>query len=302
MLPTLDIGHDRRTVSKLALGLMGLAGTWNPAEVSTAHIDRAVKAFEAALAAGITVFDQADIYGNGACESVFKSCLSATKPDRETLYIATKCGIRFEDATGPYRYDLAENYIVQSLEKSLARMGLDYVDLYQVHRPDPLTHPAETARALNALAKRGLVRHVGVSNYSPSQTETLQTYLDVPLATTQPQFSLVHLEPMTDGTLDLCERKNICVMAYSPLGHGKLSRLEVSDWLRHEFQSLTVKYNATPVQLSLAWLMQHPAGVIPVFGSNSPDHIREAAHACTLTLSHGDWYRLWTAARGEKLP
>src|SRR5262249_22003798 len=158
------------SVSRIALGCMGLAGTWNPAEVGEEHRRRAIASFEAALETGITFFDHADIYGATACESIFKDCLQAVPGSREKIIIATKLGIR------QGYYDHTAEYIRSSIRSSLDRMGLDYVDLYQLHRPDPLTHPSETAAALDALVAEGLVKTVGVSNYYPQQVLALQRY------------------------------------------------------------------------------------------------------------------------------
>ena len=130
---------------------MCLAGTWNPAEVGPEHRRKAVAAFEAALAAGITFYDHADIYGGTACESIFKDCLEAVPGSREKIFIATKVGIR----RGYYEH--SPSYLRESLHGSLKRMGIDYVDLYQLHRPDPLSHPAETAAMLDELIAEGLI-------------------------------------------------------------------------------------------------------------------------------------------------
>ena len=134
-LPTCRLGKTGPEVTRIALGCMGMAGTWNPAEVDDAKVEAAVAAYKAALDAGITFYDHADIYGGTACESIFKTCLEAVPGSREKIVIATKCGIR----RGFYQLDA--DYIQSSLEGSLTRMGLDYVDIYQMHRPDPFTHP-----------------------------------------------------------------------------------------------------------------------------------------------------------------
>ena len=310
LLPTIEIGPDSVKVTRLALGMMGLAGTWDPNEVGKENIDRAVNAFGTAIETGINFFDHADVYGNGACEDIFEKCQEEVKPDREKIFIASKCGIQFADEEGPYRYDLSFQHIMQSVQKSLERMDISYFDLYQIHRRDPLTHPAATAEALNQLVEQGLVRYIGVSNYRPSQIKALQKYLRYPIITVQPEFSLLHLEPMDDGLLDYCEETNTTLLAYSPIAKGVLSgenttndlQFQLYKHLRPVINEIADQKDASLVQIALAWLMHNPAGVIPIYGSNNPEHIKDAAKACSLSLDRSEWYRLWTAARGEPLP
>jgi predicted oxidoreductase len=302
---------------------MGMAGTWNPAEVGPEHIARAIAAFEAALDAGITLFDHADIYGGTACESIFKHCLKAVPGIRSKIVIATKCGIR-----NGY-FQLTADYIKMSLDSSMSRMGIDYVDIYQMHRPDPLTHPRETAAALRDLVKSGKVLHVAVSNYYPEQVRALQIYLeDIPIISNQIELSLLRIAPfyegwksnddgsqngfIGDGVLDQCMAQSITPLAWSPLGSGNLSatRTVPDDHPRKrrieaviaELRAQAERHNFTPGQIALAWLLAHPSGIIPLAGSNNPLHIHEAAGATEVNMSREEWYALWTAAWGRKAP
>ena len=314
-MPTQEFGPEKIPVSRIALGCMGLAGTWNPAEVGPEHRSRAIASFEAALEAGITFYDHADIYGGTACESIFKDCLQAVRGSRERIYIATKVGIR-----SGY-YDHSPAHIRQSVEGSLTRMGIDTIDLYQLHRPDPLGHPAETAETLDTLVAEGKIKAVGVSNYYPQQTLALQKYLQAPIVSNQIALSLLHLPPIYegregqggDGVLDQCEALGITPLAYSPVGGGWLSgRREIpADHTNREriervleaLRELAPAYNdARPTQLALAWLLRHPAKIIPLVGSNKPEHIHEAAGAAQIELSRVDWYKLWVASRGQRVP
>lgn len=320
-LPTQTLGTSDITVSRIALGCMGLAGTWNPAEVGPENRRKAIIAFEAALEAGITFFDHADIYGGTACESIFKDCLQAVPGSREKIIIATKFGIR-----SGY-YDHSPEHIRTSIRGSLDRMGLDYVDLYQIHRPDPLSHPRETAQVLDELVRDGLVRQIGVSNYYPQQTLALKQYLKAPIVSNQISISLLRLDPLYegqagptrptgpggDGVLDQCLEMNISPLAYSPVGGGWLTgrrevpddnpRKETIDRTLAALREMSAAYDgATPTQVATAWLLAHPSGIIPLVGSNNPEHIREAAGAAKINLSRTDWYKLWTAARGERVP
>jgi len=320
-MPTQPFGPDKVPVSRIALGCMGLAGTWNPAEVGPEHRKRAIASFEAALESGITFYDHADIYGGTACESIFKDCLAAVPGSRERIFIATKVGIR----SGYYEHSAA--HIKQSIRGSLDRLGVECVDLYQLHRPDPLTHPAESAAALDELVEQGLIRYVGVSNYYPHQVLALKRYLKAPIVSNQIAISLLRLDPIYegkaggagsvdsagDGVLDQCLELGITPLAYSPVGGGWLSgRREVpvdhgrKDHIERTLAALRelgpAYGGATPTQLAIAWLLAHPAGIIPLVGSNNPEHIREAAGAGNIRLSRTDWYKLWVAARGERVP
>jgi len=309
-LPYQNIGGDGPRVMRVALGCMGLSGTWNPAEVGPENRRRAIAAFEAALEAGVTLYDHADIYGGGSCEEIFKDCLAAVPGARERIVIATKGGIR------DGHYNLTGPYLVECVERSLRRMGVDHIDLYQLHRPDPLTHPGETAAALNGLLRRGLIRSVGVSNYYPEQVRALQRYLDAPLRGNQIEFSLARLDPLYegwdggDGALDQCMALGMSPLAWSPLGGNGRRFLrgdapagdERAAGLHAEVAAQAERYGTTPVGIALAWLLAHPAGVIPLVGSNNPEHIREAVGAVHVLLAREDWYRLWVAAWGRSIP
>lgn len=295
----------------VALGCMGLTGTWDPAEMNAGREQRAVAAFEAALAAGITLYDHADIYGGGTCEAVFKACLQAVPGAREEIQIATKGGIR----SG--HYNLSAPYLRECIERSLSRMGIEYIDIYQVHRPDPFTHPAETAHALNAALREEKILSVGVSNYYPEQVRALQRYLDAPIVSNQIAISLERLDPIYegldsgkgragDGTLDQCMALGMTPLAYSPLGGGALARGEAKtergQKVQEQLKAFAGKYERTPTQIALGWLLSHPSGILPLVGSANPEHIREAAAAADLRLEREDWFTLWTTAWGRNAP
>jgi len=291
------------------LGLMGLAGTWNPTEIGDHHREAAVDAFTTALDSGYTMFDHADIYARGACEDIFRYCIEQVKPDRSKLYITNKCGIRLEDSDGPHRYDLSYDHVMFSCENSLNRTGLDYFDLYQVHRRDPRTHPSETARALNELKRLGLIRHIGVSNYVPSQIHALQEYLHEPIVSVQSELNLFHLNPMMDGLTDYCEQNDCVFLAYSPIKKGMVIGHNVTNEYQRrggsllpELHRIAALNDATLSQVALAWLRHFPFKLISVYGSNKAEHIREAAQSASLDLTHVEWYQLWRASRAEPLP
>lgn len=295
----------------LSLGCMGLTGTWNASEMNAEREKRAITAFEAALEAGFVIYDHADIYGGGTCEEVFKQCLAAVPGARETIVIATKGGIR----SG--HYNLSAPYLEECIDRSLRRMGIEAIDLYQLHRPDPLTHPSETASALNKALKQQKILSVGVSNYYPEQVRALERYLDAPIVSNQVRISLYHLDPIYegwptnsgatgDGVLDQCMARQMTPLAYSPLGGGRIARgqeeNEKHEAIQAKLKELAEKYNRATVQIALAWLLTHPSGIVPIVGSANPAHIQEAANAADLRLEREDWYALWTAAWGRKVP
>lgn len=295
-LPTQQLGQTGPVVTRIALGCMGMAGTWNPAEVDDTRIAAAIAAYKAALDAGINFFDHADIYGGTACESIFKNCLEAVPGSRKKIVIATKCGIR----SGFYQLDA--DYIRRSIESSLTRMGIDYVDIYQMHRPDPFTHPRETAKGLKAVLSSGLAKHIAVSNYG------------APIVSNQISMSLGRLEPIYEGELpwlgsgilDFLMAHDISPLAYSPLWKGWLSgKREVPDdqpilaATVAELKAQAEAKNATPTQVAGAWLLAHPSGIVPLIGSNNPEHIKEAVGAVNVPMPREDWYKLWKAARGK---
>lgn len=306
----------------IALGCMGMTNVYRSQDITPAITRRAIEAFEAALVAGITLFDHADIYGAGTCEEVFQACLEAHPEARQNIQIWSKGGIR---PLNPTHFDLTGDYLRGALEASLRRLGVEYLDLYQMHRPDPLAHPRDTARFLNEALSSGKIRAVGVSNYFPEQTRALQKYLDAPIVSNQFELSVLRLAPfyegwtmprfggysddtgtVGDGTLDQCMAQGITPLAYAPLAKAILSKNDSSQGREKDVQDvlgdLAQKHEATRGQIALAWLRTHPSGIIPVVGSNNPAHIFEAAQRTDLRLTHEEWYRLFSASWGRRMP
>lgn len=309
------LGSSTLLTSRLAYGCMRLPGTWNPADIGPDQRARAYTALRAAFEAGYTLFDHADIYCRGACEQLFGDFLrDHPSLRRADFQIATKCGIRFDnDPPGtPHRYDFSRAHIEWSCEQSLQRLGVEQIDLYQLHRPDLLMDPGEVADAFAALKKAGKVRAFGVSNFSPSFVSLLQSALPEPLLVNQVEISLGRLNTFTDGTLDQCLERHLTPLAWGPLGGGWLGTGgRVSDQhpqrenqLRTQalLDETAARLGVSRTVLALAWLLKHPAGIIPIVGSCAPDHIRDAVRATECEISREDWYRLLVSARGERLP
>jgi len=304
---------DDLEVSRIAYGCMTLGGLDRQAEVSAA--------IDAALDGGITLFDHADIYGRGRSEEVFGQFLADRPGLRERIVLQSKCGIRFaDDPPGtPKRYDLSYEHIVASAEGSLRRLGTDYLDLFLLHRPDPLMEPAEVARAFDDLHAAGKVRAFGVSNFSVDQVDLLAAVVRQPLIVNQIQFSLLHLGPVDAGVevnrpgsssqaaglIDGCWRRGLRLQAWAPTAGGAVSRSDPAPEhaaLAEQVRAVADRYGTTPLAVVPAWVVRHPAGVQPVVGTTNPGRIAEACAASDVHLAREDWYALFEAARGGELP
>ena len=308
------IGQSKLSSSRLGYGCWRLA----PAGDVKTNLEIARTAILAAVDAGFTLFDHADIYCHTRAESAFGEVLREHPKLRKKLLVATKCGIRFADEPpgAPHRYDFSAEHIIRSCEQSLRRLHVEEIDLYQLHRPDWLMDATEVAIAFTSLHKSGKVREFGVSNFSPSQVgmiqRELQQKLEQPLAANQVEISLANLTAFTDGTLDQCQALSLTPLAWSPLaggllGDGGKDLLPSQRGYRVEgvvaaLDVMAAERNVTRTALALAWLLKHPTKIIPLVGSVNPDRIRAAAKADEIELSREDWYRLLAAARGEPLP
>ncbi len=304
------IHHTEFDVARLSYGCMRIAGTWNHDEVTPARWEAGEKAVIAAYEAGYTLFDHADIYCRGRCEEIHGSVMKKIPSMRQEIVIATKCGIRFPGDPrhdSPHRYDFSAQHIIESCEKSLERLGVETIDIYQLHRPDLLMNPAEVAEAFEKLHSAGKVRYFGVSNFLPSFVNALQSGLSAPLVVNQVEIHLGRLDCFYDGTLDQCLEKKLTPLSWSPLGGGWLGTGgKTSDLLRLQVQDvLDIKaahYGTSRTAIALAWLLMHPSQVIPIIGSVNPENIREATSADKIELTREDWYNILVAARGKGLP
>ncbi len=299
----ITLSPDSRPLGKSGIMVSPIAwGMWRFAGVS-AKEGRAL--IEAAFAAGVTLFDTADIYGFdgedgfGDAESLLGEVFAAAPDLRAKMVLATKGGI-----TPPMPYASSTEYLTTALENSLRRMRVDTVDLYQIHRPDILAHPQEVARTLEDMVSSGKVRAIGVSNYTLEQTRALAAFLSVPLASQQPEFSPLFTEPMTNGLFDLAMANDIATLAWSPLGGGRIAEpggareIAVAAALDTVAETFGVSRGAA----TYSWIMAHPAKVIPIVGTQNAERIAELADAYKVTWSRADWYAVLVASRGEKLP
>ncbi|MEO7300950.1 MAG: aldo/keto reductase [Verrucomicrobiota bacterium] len=314
-METVSLGTSALQISRLAYGCWRIAGATNPADVTPEREDVGRRAVAAAMEAGYTLFDHADVYCRGHAETIFGQVMKANPSIRDEIVVATKCGIRLPGepwSDSPQRYDFSAEYIVQSCEASLKRLHVETIDLFQLHRPDYLTNPEEVAEAFNQLMRSGKVREFGVSNFRPSLVTALQQACPMPIITHQVEVSLAKLDSFTDGILDQCMIEKFTPLAWSPLGGGVLGapelssgtgpRHSVSAHLQEALSTIAEARGVSRAVIALAWLLKHPSKMVPIIGSTNPDRILEATRATEIELTRDEWYRLLLAARGEKLP
>lgn len=258
---------------------------------------------------GMTTIDTAEIYGLYEVEEALGKALALSPGLRDRLEIVTKAGIYVPCKYHPERrtafYNASGARLIKSLEKSLRFLGTDRVDLFLVHRPDWLTSADDTASGLNQLVREGKIASAGVSNYSVTQYDLLNSRLDQPLVTNQVEFHLLHMDPAYDGVFDQCQKLKVRPMAWSPLAGGRLfdATNEAARRLAAEAARLADKYDgATLEQLAYAWILAHPAQALPVIGTNKVERIESAAQSSRIQLEREDWYALWEAAKGQQIP
>ena len=293
------LGQTSLRAFPIAYGCWRFAGT----DVRVAR-----EKIEAAVEVGINLFDHADIYGgNGAAEELFGHVLAEVPHLRDAMLIATKCGV-----VSGVPYDSSHAHILRAAEASLQRLRIDVIDLYQIHRPDLLAHPQEVAAALMQLRDTGKIREVGVSNFTVAQFDALQSFLPFPIATHQPELSAWWLEPLRNGLLDQCMRARVTPLAWSPLagGHLGLSAEAARSKTDGErlatliacLDRLAAREGVPRSAVALAFLLVHPAGIVPIIGTQSPERIRESVAALRVQLTRADWYEIIVASQGKRPP
>lgn len=289
-------------VSRLVLGM------WRAID---AGLDAAAVRNLVAAAAdlGITTVDHADIYGDYQVEALFGEALRHAPDLKRRLQVVTKCGIKRVSSRRPAHalkhYDTSRAHIVASVDASLQALGVEHIDVLLLHRPDPLMDADDTARGLQDVIAAGKVGHVGVSNFGPAPFELLASRLAVPLVTNQLELSLLKPAPFVDGTLDDCQRRRIAPMAWSPLAGGRLFAPDDPQAMRVRtaLEAIRSRLGANSIeQVALAWLLAHPARIVPVLGTTRIERLRDAARAVEIALDRVHWFALWEAANGAPVP
>lgn len=288
--------------SRTVAGLMNLS-RW---EISSSET---LKWIEGCLDLGVTTFDHADIYGQHRCEQLFGEATNGNTSLRQKMQIITKCGIKTLSPARPAHrlghYDTGKAHILASAENSLKMLKTDYIDLLLIHRPDPLMDADEVAEAFVELKQSGKVLYFGVSNFTTWQFDLLASRLDFPLVTNQIELSVLKMDSLHDGTADLCQRLRISPMAWSPLGGGRLfqSDSEQAVRLRESLGNVANEIGGTSIeQVALAWILQHPTKPLPVLGTGKIERIKDAVSAEQVTLTREQWFMLWVASAGHRVP
>ena len=268
--------------------------------------------------AGINFFDHADVYGGDhGCERRFGDAVTFSPAEREQVYLQSKVGIR------DGYWDFSKEHILESVDESLKALRTDYLDVLLLHRPDTLMEPDEIADAFTQLHVAGKVRHFGVSNQTPGQTELLKRSVQQPLVVNQVQLSITHANLLAQGIaanmngldqsidrdlgiLDYARLNEITLQAWSPFQKGFFDGVFLGDReqyaeLNDALDEIAASYGVTPTGLAVAWITRHPANMQVVLGTTNPQRVIESAAGSDLPLTRPEWYRLFTAA-GHLLP
>ncbi|PMD73873.1 aldo/keto reductase [Companilactobacillus nuruki] len=301
------IGETNWQASAVALGIM---------RMNNLDANQAAKAIDTAYDNGIDYIDSADIYGNGDSEKVFGQALKLSSVKREDLYIQSKGGIIPGE-----RYDFSKQHLIDAVDGSLDRLGIDYLDSFLLHRPDPLMEPEEIAEAFDELQASGKVRHFGVSNFNPEQFKFVQESVDQRLMINQLQFSIMHTgmidfgmhTNMADtrsinhdgGILEFSRRMGVTIQAWSPFQYGMFAGTFINNdqfpKLNDKLQELAVKYDVSKNAIATAWILRHPANIQVIIGTMNPEHIADSAQGGDVDLTKQEWYDIYFAA-GNDLP
>ncbi len=260
---------------------------------------------EAALEAGMNLFDNADVYGFdwggtgfGLVEELLGKVLAEAPSLRDQMVLATKGGIM-----PPLPYDSSPSYLRNALEASMRRMQVEHVDIYQIHRPDMFSHPADVARTLDEMVDSGKVGCLGVSNHSAAQTTALNAHLKHKLVCIQPQFSAAHLEPMRDGNFDLAMEIGLTPLAWSPLAGGRLATgSDVPVALVEVMDDLATREAVTTADIAMAFVLCHPSRPVAIVGTQNLERIAGASAALQVNLDRNDVYDIVEASEGQPLP
>lgn len=290
------IGRSGLTSGPLAFGC------WR---FTHADVGRARAVLEAALGAGLRLVDTADVYGLdwggagfGACEAMLGQVLGDAPELRDHLVLATKGGIH-----PPTPYDSSPDALRRACEASLHRLGVDTIDLYQVHRPDLFAHPEAVAGTLLELRAEGKIRAIGISNHTASQHTAMRAFLGDALATSQPEYSVCHLDPLRDGTFDLCARDGVTPLVWSPLAGGRVATGEgLPPELLDVLDELAAREGVSRAAVGIAFTLAHPTRPVTIIGTQNPARMREATDALRVHLDRSDCYRIVVASEGRPLP
>jgi len=278
-------------------------GMWRLADDKNSDIKSVSNKINLCLEQGITTFDQADIYGDYSAEALFGRALKENKSLRNKMEIVTKCGIvapcgKYSDVPVKY-YDTSKKHINASVDASLKNMNIDHIDMLLIHRPDPFMDHYETGQAIDELIKSGKVRAVGVSNFRPYDWELLQSSMYNQLHTNQIELSLQSIEAFTNGDVAFHQKNASPIMAWSPLGGGKL--MTDKNELTNKIDEIASNNNVDRSAVAISFLLAHPANIIPIMGTNNINRISKISDAFKVKMDRITWFELYTAALGREV-
>lgn len=321
-MKTYRIPNTDLEVSRIAYGTWHMGGLWDDSLLTDELKTRANDLILTAVDNGINHIDLADIYTRGKSDECVGYVLQQNPSLREKLILQAKVGIVLPNGNDPAHYNFEYDHIVGAVEGTLRRLGIEYVDLLALHRPDPLVEPAEVARAFDYLQSSGKVRYFGVSNHTAGQIALLQRYVDQPLVVNQVELNLLHHSMISEGiqadtndvaytavqgTLDFCRLHDIMIQAWSPVAGGRVFK-KGDDATENErnvalmLDQLAAKYKTTEEAVAVAWLLRHPAPIQPIIGTLNVHRIGRTAPADDVNLTRIEWYQLLAAARGGGVP
>lgn len=258
---------------------------------------------------GISTVDHADIYGGYQCETLFGEALTLDPSVRDQIEIITKCDINLCTSDFPNRkinhYDTSKEHIVNSVNNSLTRLNISEIDVLLIHRLDVLMDADEVADTFNQLQKEGKVKHFGVSNFTPSHFDLLQSRLDKPLVTNQVEINPLNFEVAHDGTLDQLQMNRIKPMAWSCLAGGEIfsGQSEQAIRVRKVLEELKEEVGAKSIdQVIYAWVRKLPSKPLPIIGSGKIERVQAAVDAMDINLTREQWYRVWVESKGHGVP
>ncbi len=289
------------TLSRLAYGV------WRLSEAADTSAQAVAGRIQACLDQGITTFDHADIYGGYSCEALFGAALRAQPGLKARMEIVTKCDIMLLSDQLPdnrvKHYDTSAAHVKASVERSLHNIGVDAIDLLLIHRPDPLMDHHALGACLDSLIQSGKVRAAGVSNFMPWDMDLLQSAMKNRLVSNQIEISLMQTRGFVDGQIAHAQRLGVPVMAWSPLGGGRLFGQDAAALrLRPALQRLASAQGVDETAVAIAWLLHHPARIIPVLRTNDPARIARMQDALRVTLDRQTWFELYSLANGADVP
>ncbi len=297
MMKRIKISNDLE-FSQLIYGMWRIGDDKN---TSAAHVEAKI---QSCLDQGISTFDQADIYGGYTAEAILGDALKHNPSLRKQMEIVTKCDIvapmgRYSDKRVKH-YDTSRKHIEASVNQSLSDMAIEYIDLLLIHRPDPLMDHNETGAALDGLIDSGKVKSVGVSNFRPWDWKLLQSAMNHSLVTNQIELSLAEIGPFTNGDLAFHQQHGHSMMAWSPLGGGQL--MTSTGELATRMDRIAAESGTDRAAVAIAFLLHHPAIILPVLGTNNLTRIGAISDALNVQLTRESWYELYEAALGCEVP